>query len=135
MAKIESTIRQIQAPQQRVYEKLSNLKNAEGLADRIPQDKVQGLEFSEDGISVTTQLGRVRLAIVDREEPKMIKFATQESPLPFNFWIQILPMDAVTSKMKLTIGAELNAFMLQMVKGQLQQAVEKIADTLQAIEY
>ena len=125
MAKIESTIRQIQAPQQRVYEKLSNLKNAEGLADRIPQDKVQGLEFSEDGISVTTQLGRVRLAIVDREE----------SPLPFNFWIQILPMDAVTSKMKLTIGAELNAFMLQMVKGQLQQAVEKIADTLQAIEY
>lgn len=135
MAKVESTIRQISAPQQRVYDKLSNLKNAEGLTDKIPQDKVHDLEFGEDSISVTTQLGRVSLSIVDREEPKMIKFATKESPLPFNFWVQILPVDEQTSKMKLTIDADINAFMFSMVKGQLQTAIEKLADVLQAIEY
>ena len=135
MAKVESTIRQISAPQQRVYDKLSNLKNAEGLTDKIPQDKIQGLEFGEDSISVTTQLGRVSLGIVDREEPKMIKFATRESPLPFNFWVQILPIDEQTSKMKLTIDADINAFMFSMVKGRLQTAIEKLADVLQAIDY
>lgn len=135
MAKVESTIRQISAPQQRVYDKLSNLKNAEGLTDKIPQDKVHDLEFGEDSISVTTQLGRVSLSIVDREEPKMIKFATKESPLPFNFWVQILPVDEQTSKMKLTIDADINAFMFSMVKGQLQTAIEKLADVLQAIDY
>lgn len=135
MTTIESSIRQINAPQQAVYNMLSDLGNVEKLRGKIPEDKVQNLEFDHDSISVKTQLGSVKLAIVDREEPKMIKFETQESPLPFNFWIQILPLDAATSKMKLTIKADINPFMAGMVKKPLQEGIEKIADALQAIQY
>ena len=135
MTTIESSIRQINAPQQAVYNMLSDLGNVEKLRGKIPEDKVQNLEFDHDSISVKTQLGSVKLAIVDREEPKMIKFETQESPLPFNFWVQILPLDAATSKMKLTIKADINPFMAGMVKKPLQEGIEKIADTLQAIQY
>lgn len=135
MTTIESSIRQINAPQQAVYNMLSDLGNVEKLRGKIPEDKVQNLEFDHDSISVKTQLGSVKLAIVDREEPKMIKFETQESPLPFNFWVQILPLDATTSKMKLTIKADINPFMAGMVKKPLQEGIEKIADALQAIQY
>lgn len=135
MTTIESSIRQINAPQQAVYNILSDLGNVEKLRGKIPEDKVQNLEFDHDNISVKTQLGSVKLAIVDREEPKMIKFETQESPLPFNFWVQILPLDAATSKMKLTIKADINPFMAGMVKKPLQEGIEKIADALQAIQY
>lgn len=135
MTTIESSIRQINAPQQAVYNMLSDLGNVEKLRGKIPEDKVQNLEFDHDSISVKTQLGSVKLAIVDREEPKMIKFETQESPLPFNFWVQILPLDEATSKMKLTIKADINPFMAGMVKKPLQEGIEKIADALQAIQY
>lgn len=80
-------------------------------------------------------MGAVRLVIVDREEPKMIKFETTESPLSFNFWIQILAADEQTSKMKLTIKADINPFISGMVKKPLQEGIEKIADALQILHY
>lgn len=135
MTKIESSIRQIGYPQQSVYDMLANLENIDRVKDRIPQDKVENLEFDHDSISIKTQLGAVRLVIVERDEPKTIKFETQESPLPFNFWIQILPVTETTSKMKLTIKADVNPFMATMVKKPLQEGIEKIADALQLIRY
>ena len=80
-------------------------------------------------------VGSIRLRIVDRDEPKCIKFETEQSPVPFNFWIQILPVTETTSKMKLTIKADLNPFIKGMVKKPLQEGIEKIADALQMIEY
>ena len=132
---IESSIRQINAPQQNVYNLLSDLSNVEKVRDKIPEDKVQNLEFDKDSISVKTQVGSIKMVIVNREEPKMIKFETKESPLPFNFWIQVLPVDEATSKMKLTIKADINPFMAGMVKKPLQEGIEKIADALQLIQY
>lgn len=133
--KIESTIRQIDYPQQSVYNMLGDLGNMGKVMDKIPQDKVENLEFDHDSISIKTQMGSVKLVIVDREEPKMIKFETKESPLPFNFWIQVLPVNETTSKMKLTIKADINPFMATMVKKPLQEGMERIADALQAIRY
>ena len=135
MTTIESSIRQIDYPQQAVYGLLSDLGNIDKVKDRIPQDKIENLEFDHDSISVKTQLGAVKLIIVNREPPKEIKFETAESPLPFNFWIQILPVTETTSKMKLTIKADINPFMASMVKKPLQEGIEKIADALQMIKY
>lgn len=135
MTTIESTIRQIDYPQQSVYAMLSDLSNIEKVKDKVPEGKINNLVFDADSISVSTPMGAVKLVIVDREEPKMIKFATQESPLPFNFWIQILPVAETTSKMKLTIKADMNPFISGMVKKPLQEGIEKIADALQMIHY
>ena len=135
MTTIESSIRQIDYPQQTVYSLLSDLGHIDKVKDRIPQDKVENLTFDHDSISIKTQMGAVKLVIVNREPPKEIKFETAESPLPFNFWIQILPVTETTSKMKLTIKADTNPFMASMVKKPLQQGIEKIADALQMIKY
>jgi carbon monoxide dehydrogenase subunit G len=135
MMKVESSVRQISAPQQTVYSMLSDMSNIEKVKDRLPEDKVKDLTFDTDSISISSPMGTVKLVIVEREEPKTIKFETEQSPLPFNFWIQLLPVTDTTSKMKLTIKAEVNAFLSGMVKKPLQEAVEKIADALQMIQY
>ncbi len=135
MTTIESTIRQIDYPQQSVYDMLSDLSNLEKVKDKLPEDKLKDLDFDRNSISVTSPMGAVKLVIVDREEPKTIKFETEQSPLPFNFWIQILPVSAGSSKIKLTIKADLNPFISGMVKKPLQEGIEKIADVLQMINY
>lgn len=135
MATFESSVRQIPHSQQAVYNMLSDLSNIDRVKDRIPADKLNDLTFDADSMSISTPMGAVKLKIVDREEPKCIKFETEQSPLPFNFWIQILPVTDTTCKMKLTIKAELNPFIKGMVSKPLQEGTEKIADALQMINY
>ena len=135
MATFESSIRQIDYPQERVYALLSDMNNIDKVKDRIPEDKANGLTFDANSIGINTPMSAVKLVIVEREAPKCIKFETAESPLPFNFWIQILPVSETTSKMKLTIKAELNPFIKGMVSKPLTEGIEKIADALQAIHY
>ena len=135
MATFESTVRQINYPQQSVYQLLSDLSNIDKVKDRIPEDKVKDLTFDTDSIGINTPMGAVKLNIVERDEPECIKFETTESPLPFNFWIQILPVTVQSSKMKLTIKTDLNPFIKGMVSKPLQEGIEKIADALQSIKY
>ncbi len=135
-SKFESSIREIQAPQQRVYDMLSNLENLEKVRDRIPEDKLKDFSFDHDSLSISVPpVGSIRMRVVEREEPKTIKFEAEQSPVPFNFWIQLLPVTETTSKMKLTIKAELNPFIKGMVAKPLQEGLEKIADALQMISY
>lgn len=131
----ESSIREIAFPQQSVYKMLSDLSNIEKVKDKIPQDKIQDLTFDTDSISVKSPLGAIQLNIIGREEPKCIKLETQKSPMPFNLWIQILPVSETSCKMKLTIKAEVNPFIKSMVQKPLQDGIEKIADALQMIQY
>lgn len=136
MSTFESSIRQIPHPQQSVYAMLGDLSNLERIRHRLPEDKLKDFSFDSDTLSVNVPpVGSIRLRIVDRDEPKCIKFETEQSPVPFNFWIQILPVTDTTSKMKLTIKADLNPFIKGMVKKPLQEGIEKIADALQMIEY
>ena len=136
MSKFESSIRQINFPQQVVYQGLSNLDNLSKIQDRIPEDKANDLTFDNDSVSINVPpVGKITMRIVDREEPKTIKFETVESPLPFNFWIQLLPVTETSCKMKLTLKAELNPFIKGMVSKPLKDGIEKIADVLQMIKY
>ena len=149
MSTFESSIRQIPYPQQNVYDKLSDLSNLKTLKERyelmkdnMPEEArkqaeaIKDLQFDQDSLTVNVPpVGTIRLKVVDREEPKCIKFETEQSPVPFNFWIQLLPVTTTSCKMKLTIKADLNPFIKQMLKKPLSEGIEKIADVLQMIQY
>lgn len=136
MDKFESSIREIPYPQHSVYSMLSDLENIERVRDRIPADKAGSLSFDTDTVSITgTPVGNISMRIVDREPEKCVKMESAESPLPFTFWIQVLPLTPYSCKMKLTLGAEINFFIRQMAGKQIQETVEKIADALQSIRY
>ena len=158
MTKYESTVKQIHFPQSSIFMKLADLRNLASMKERVndpsfmenlrasgqvPEDKltqmqdlIQKLEFTADTISISdSPIGNVALCIVERDEPKCIKFEVQGAPIAANLWIQILPTATYESKMKCTIGAELNFFMKQMAKKPLQEGVEKLADMLAMIPY
>ena len=134
--KFESSVKQIPYSQQAVYQNISDLRNLEKVRDRVPEDKVQDFSFDEDTVALNVPpVGELKLRICERDEPKCVKFETVQSPVPFNVWIQVLPVDEQSSKMKVTVKAELNPFIKGLVSGPLQDGVEKIADALAQISY
>ena len=136
MSKFESSIKVIPYSQQAVYNTLSDLTNVERIKDKIPQDKLEGLTFDRDSISMSMKpVGQVSMRIVNREEPKTIKFESENSPLSFFFWIQLLPVTEGQCKMRLTIDADVPFFLKKMVQGPLAEGIEKIAEALAMIPY
>ena len=136
MAKFESSVKQVPYSQEAVYRNISDLTNLERLRDRIPADKVQDLTFSHDSVSINAPMvGQIAVNIVDREEPKCVKFSSTQSPMSFNVWVQVLPVDDQTSKMKVTIDADIPFLLKGMVSGPLKEGVEKIAEALSQIPY
>lgn len=117
----ESNVKHVPYSQERVYNKLSDLNNLEGVRERLDmvKDKLDGkledMSFDRDSITLKVQGISLTLRIIEREPLKCIKFEGDKSPIPLNLWIQILPVTQEEAKMKVTIRAEVNMFMKAMV--------------------
>ena len=64
-----------------------------------------------------------------------MKFATDQSPIGANIWIQTLPVDDATSKMRVTIDADIPFVLKAMVGSRLKEGINRIADMLAMINY
>lgn len=148
MTKFESSVKQIPHSQRSVYAMLSDLSNIQRLKDHLPEevtdndemnkvkDKLKNLSFDQDSLSINVDpIGQVSMRIIERDEPKMIKLESEKSPFAFKFWIQVLPVTEASSKMKLTIDADIPFFAKSMVAKPLQEGIEKIADALAMIPF
>ena len=136
MSQFESSVKQVAYPQEKVYQMLSDLSNLDRVKDRLPEDRFKDMSFDRDSVSITMNpVGTITLSIVEREEPKCVKYEASQSIIPFTLWIQMLPVTDTTSKLKCTIKAELNPFIKPMVSGPLQDALDKMADALAMIPY
>jgi len=136
MTKFESSVKQIAYPVADVYRNISDLSNLERVRDRVPEDKLNSFAFDRDTVSLNVDpVGDIKLRIIEREEGKCVKFETEQSPMPFNLWIQVLPVTETTSKMRVTVQADIPFMLKGMVSGPLQDGVEKIAGALSQIPY
>ena len=136
MTQFESSVKQIPYPVEDVYRNISDLNNLERVRDRVPPDKLQDFQFDSDSVQVSVSpVGTIKLRICDREENKCVKFESEQSPVAFNLWIQVLPVSATASKMKVTVKADIPFMLKGMVSGPLQDGVEKIADALSQIPF
>lgn len=147
LSKYESSVKHIAENVDVVYERFSDMRNLQALRDRmsdpdtlsqisgqVDSDKLEEarkylkeMTFDADSLSVSTPVGALRLVIVERDAPKCIKLAGEGSPIPVYVWIQLLPEGEQATKMRVTVGAEVNMFMKGMVSKPLQQAAEGIA--------
>ncbi len=135
MEQIHSSEKEITAPQRVVFDVLSNVDNLTRLKERIPEDKLEDVVIGEDSISYKSPMGLVTLKLVEKEPNKTIKYSTVQSPLPFDMWVQLLPVTGSQCKMRVTVGLNMNSFMMAMVRKPLTDAVEKIAGLLAQIPY
>ena len=152
MAKYESQIKQVPYSQSAVYSKVSDLTHLAAIKERIndpkvqeqiPADKLEEVKKSLEQMECTTDtlstpagpIGNISVKIIEREPEKCVKFSSTNSPVSFKLWIQILPTSETTSKIKVTIDADINFFMKQMLDKPLKQGVDKFADMLAMIPY
>jgi carbon monoxide dehydrogenase subunit G len=159
MTEYKSEVKTIFAPQERVYARLSDLSNLEAIKqgldnpqakERLMQqagdkvkpeqleqviEKLRSLQFDCDSVSGSSPVGNITLRIIEREAPKTIKFALEGAPIQANMWIQLLPAGDTQCAMRLTVKADLNFFIKQMIGSKLQQGVDGLASTLAALPY
>lgn len=141
MAQYESKVKTIPFSQQQVYQKISNLENLRPTLERLKEAKaqlsedIQDMAVTNDTITVTVKGMQLGLRIIEREEPKMIKFEADQAMVSLNLWIQVLPTSETESKMKVTIRVEIPLFLRPMVGNKLESAADMIADVLSKIDY
>ena len=134
--KFVSEIKRIPHKAEHIYGMLSDLSNLERVKDRIPAGKVKDFTFDSDSCSVSVDpVGKICFQIVEREPKQLIKFATTNSPILLHLWIQLKEVAEADTCMKLTVGAELNPFIKQMVAKPLQEAIDKMAEVLTVLPY
>ena len=151
--KESSSIKQVNAPVERVYATLSDLNNLRPLIERAQTDETLKEKMREAGqenaldslkdVTLTSDtleipapmVGTISLRIIEREENKCIKFETDKSPVNAKLWIQVLPETESTSKLKLTIDADIPFMLKAMVGSKLRDGIEKVADAIAMIQY
>ena len=149
MAEYKSTVHVSPFPQQRVYDRLSdltfltliqnNLDNPE-MRQRIldqadgkvtaeqldtANEKIRQMQVDRDSVTSDSPVGKITLRIVEREEPKCVKFALEGAPVP----------QADQCALRVTLRAELNFLIKQMVGKKLEKGVEGLAQMLANIPY
>ena len=137
MAEYVSDVKQIVANAHKVFAKLSDLSNVEAMKGKIPAEAgLKDLTCDKDSISFNVNpVGNVKFKIIEREEPKTIKFAADGSPIEVNMWIQLVEKEENLTKMRLTLKADLPMMVKMMVDGKLKDGINKVADVLANINY
>ena len=135
--KYESKIGQIAANDAAVFNVLSNLENINRFRDVIPQDKIKDMEVSSDRIRFKVDgLGqKIAIAIVEKEEYKLIKFGAESLPIPLNMWIQLKQVEENDTRIKLTIKADIPMMFRMMFEKKLQQGLDQAVDMLCQVPY
>lgn len=136
MAEFVSDVKTIPHSDADIYAVLSDLNNLELAKDKIPQDKIKDFSFDRDSCTVTVDpVGKIRFVVIEREPNKTIKFQAEQLPFGVNMWIQLKASDGAETKMKITVKAELNAFIAPMVSKPLQAGIDKVAELLAQLPY
>lgn len=155
--KTESNVKTVMASQHVVYARMSDLNNVgkvrerfddpdfqQQLSQQVPDDqkieeireRLDSMQFDADSVSMDVPpIGNVAIRIIEREPEKCIKFESINSPIHFYMWVQLLPLTDTTSRMRLTVEADVNPFMRMMVEKPLREGVEKLADMLASLPY
>lgn len=135
--KYESKIGQIAANDAAVFKVLSNLENINRFRDVIPQDKIQDMEVTADRIRFKVEgLGqKIAIAIVEKEEYKLIKFGAESLPIPLNVWIQLKQMAEMDTRIRITIKTDMPVMFKMMLDKKMQQGLDKAIDMLCQIPY
>jgi carbon monoxide dehydrogenase subunit G len=135
--KYESKIGQIAASDQKVFAILSNLENINHFQKVIPEDKVKNLEVTSDRIRFKVEgLGhKIAIAIVEKEEYKLIKFGAESLPIPLNIWIQLKQVADMDTRIRITIKTDMPAMFKMMFDKKMQQGLDQAIDMLCQIPY
>ena len=148
--KYVSDIKTVNWSNQIVYDKLSDLnflnimfgpdnmeRVKQQMGDKAPDMNIQNFVADRDTCSFDMPpIGTIALHIEEREEPKTVKIASDESTqFQFKLWVQLLPVNDTQCKMRVTLHIELNMMMKMMIGKKLDKGINQIADGIAQIPF
>lgn len=146
VSKYVSDIKIVNNNDQIIFNYLSNFENLskyvnEGLlakmTEQVPQ--IQISDFESDADSCRFQIsgmGQAEIRILEREPFKTIKIGSSGSmPVEITFWIQLLPVSAYETKLRLTLSAEMSMMIKMLVNKKLEEGINRLADMLASLPY
>lgn len=152
MSRYESKIVTVSALQQNVYTRFADLSALQTMKENMPADikaqikakieeqgqgkvQVSNFQFDQDTARFKVNGMDVCIRIIEREEPKCVKFAAEGSPVPATLWIQMLPQSAYETKIRVTLDIDIPFYLKPMVGNKLDKAADMIAEALTKIPY
>jgi carbon monoxide dehydrogenase subunit G len=144
--KYTSDIKFIDHNQEVIFNYLSNFENLskyvnEGLlasiSQKVPQIKISDFESDADSCRFKISgMGQSELRIVNREPHKTVKVESSGGlPVSITLWIQLMPVTAYQTKMKLTLHAEMGMMVKMMAGKKLAEGVNQMAEMLSKLPY
>ena len=125
-----------------IYSKLSNpamfKEKMEQNMDRIPdeaREHLDNLKFEEDGISINSPMGAVKLSVSESVEPNLVKYVAESSPVPFGLTINLEAIDEEHTNAIAEINIELPMMIRAMVGGKLSEGAQKMGEVLAKLPY
>jgi carbon monoxide dehydrogenase subunit G len=146
VSKYVSEIQYIDQNIEIIFNYLSNFENLsryltndilEQLTEKLPQFKIDNFSSDQDSCKFSIAgYGVAEISIVEREPFKTIKVQGQGGvPVDLNFWVQLLPVNAYKTKMRLTLQTDMGMMMKMMVGNKLEKGINQLAETLARLPY
>ena len=109
----------------------------EKVTEQVPQIKITDFESDADSCRFNiTGMGQAEIRITNREPHKTIKVESSGGlPVGITFWVQLLPINAYQTKMRLTLHAEMSMMIKMMAGKKLEQGINHMADMLAQLPY
>ncbi len=126
MEQYESKQVAIRRPAEQIYTVLSDFSNF----TPILKDKVDNWQAEENHCSFSFKGFNAALRIVNKEPFKVIKITGDNTPVDFNFWIQMKELSPDDTRLRLVLHAEMNMMIKMMIGGKLQKALDEMADQI-----
>lgn len=146
VTKYVSDVKIVNNNQEIIYNYLSNFENLskyvnEGLlskmTEQVPQIQISNFESDADSCRFQIAgMGLAEIRIIEREPSKTIKISSSGSmPVEIVFWIQLLPVAAYETKLRLTLDADMSMMIKMLVNKKLEEGINRLADMLAALPY
>lgn len=146
LEKYTSQVKQINHNEQVIYNYLSNFENLSGylnsgliekITEKVPQIKITDFSSDRDSCKFNiTGLGLAEIRVVNREPFKTIKVESSGGlPISLTFWIQLMAVDNFSTKLRLTLHAEMSMMIKMLAGNKLGEGIDRLADTLASLPY
>lgn len=125
-----------------IYSKLSDPRvfkaHIDRNIDRLPQEAREHLDkvkFEDDGISVESPMGALKLSVSESVEPTMVKYTAQSSPVPFGVTVNLEPIDDTHTKAVTELNIDIPFMLKAVVGGKLSEGALKMGEMIAKLPY
>lgn len=116
------------------YELYMGFTDMRNFVNMLPEDRKEGVTADYDSLHASVQGFPIGVKVVDRTPYSMIRYADDGAPFSFKVTVSFDPAsDPYKTEFQIILDAELNFMMKTLLGSKLQDALDKVVDSLVAV--